>query len=434
MAVYKLHRCGSCGYNRTTPRPPKTAEPCPRCGDPLAVSSDWYIGYTHQGRKHRRRIGPRKEDAENALRKAKVNIAEGRSRLNVAPQTPWHEARQRFLAWATEAVTANGAAMFRSCMNRLDEFIHDGRTLDTLSREEIEVDYVRFRRSGGYRCRPCKIYIPAADRSLRECPQCRTSIRRHAVADSTINRELTTVHRMMVKCEEWGLVEQNPLRGLHKLSEPEGRTRYLTEPEITKLLDECSPSDPGAGNDGRRGRPRGPHLRLAVVIALNTGLRKGDVLHMRWSDVDFKSGRLTPWTEKTDRRVTIPMTEEIRQALQEYRQAQRVTGIDGWIFPSLRGHDPSQPVKPMRPDANIGFEAAAVRAGLRDFRFHDLRHTFATHFLRQMAMSYGRDMALVMLQELLGHTDIKLTRRYAHLLDEDKQTAMRVFRLTGKSE
>jgi integrase len=84
---------------------------------------------------------------------------------------------------------------------------------------------------------------------------------------------------------------------------------------------------------------------------------------------------------------------------------------------------------PMAVSSDFGFESAAARAGLKGFTFHDLRHTFATHFLRQMAGSIGKDMALAMLQQLLGHSNIKTTMRYAHVIEEDKRNAMQGFRL-----
>jgi integrase len=303
-------------------------------------------------------------------------------------KTKWPTAKQQFLDWADESVSKNGARMFRSCMNQLDKSFAK-LTIDKITRYMVEVEYVRRRRREGKRNH--------AGQRIGD------------LKDSTINRELTTLHRMMVKCEEWGLVENNPLRGLSKLSEPPNRERYLTDVELSALLLECKEG-------------RSEHLWLIVVTALNTGMRKGDILTLMWNDISLERNEIRRRMQKTDRVHSIPMTRDFRQILLIYHLNQSVT--DGYVFPS-----PFDSSKPMHPDGNIGFRMACERAGLTDFHFHDLRHTFATHFLRQQAESIGKDMALTMLQQLLGHSDIKTTMRYTHVLEEDKRMAMESFRI-----
>lgn len=305
-------------------------------------------------------------------------------------KTKWSTAKQQFLDWADESVSKNGARMFRSCMNQLDKSF-DKLFIDDITLYMVEVEYVRRRRREGKRNH--------AGQRIGD------------LQNSTINREFTTLHRMLVKCDQWGLIENNPIRGLSKLSEPPNRERYLTDTELSVLLLECK--------EGRN-----EHLWLIVMTALNTGMRKGDILTLRWCEINFEDNEIRRQMQKTSRVNGIPMTRDFRQAMLCYAVGQLHRGHDVYIFPS-----PNKYTQPLHPDSNIGFRAACARAGLTNFHFHDLRHTFATHFLRQQAKEVGNDMALAMLQQILGHSNIKTTMRYAHILEEDKRTAMESFRI-----
>jgi integrase len=111
--------------------------------------------------------------------------------------------------------------------------------------------------------------------------------------------------------------------------------------------------------------------------------------------------------------VTVPITNTLREALREYKRQSVV--MSKYVIPS-----PVDPSTHLRVDSDIGFETACKNAKINDFRFHDLRHTFATNFLQ-------RTSDLRALQEILGHSDIKMTERYTHVIKEHLKKLMGKF-------
>lgn len=197
------------------------------------------------------------------------------------------------------------------------------------------------------------------------------SKRLEEVKPATVNRELACLKHLYNKAIDWGLVEQNPLKKVKLLKEPPGRIRYLSKEEIERLIANSS-----------------KHLKPIVIIALNTGLRKSEILNLKWDDIDFRNGYITVQQTKNNEKRVIPMNQTIRQILKELRRE------NDYLFP----------IK----DCKKSFKTALIKSGIKDFRFHDLRHTFASY----LAMS-GCNLKTI--QELMGHKDIKMTMRYAHL-------------------
>ena len=205
MAIFLRLTCGGCGYNQQATKIPKTIPLCPRCCDRMRHNGAWYISWTERGKKQTRAIGPRRDQAVAELAKMRTNIAEGRSRLNRAPKTPWEEMRRDFLAWAATNVAPKTAAMYGSCLRRLDTWFQK-YTLDRITPQMVE-EY--------------------------------KAERLQQVAPGTVNRELTTLKRLFSLAVEWRKLEHSPLGAVKKLPEPPGRERYLTEAEVSRLLAEC---------------------------------------------------------------------------------------------------------------------------------------------------------------------------------------------------
>ena len=183
------------------------------------------------------------------------------------------------------------------------------------------------------------------------------------------------------------------------LRENNKRDRYLTENEITKLLKECAPL---------------PRLHTLVMIALNTGLRRDGCLTLKWNEIDFKRNQISK-VVKGGKTVFIPVTDEFKAFLLARRG--NLLNPNGYVTPS-----PRTPMAGacMARNSNFGFESACKRAGIKDFHFHDIRHTFATHFL-------ARTKDIFTLSQILGHSTVTMTERYAHLLDDVRKEAMRQF-------
>jgi integrase len=210
----------------------------------------------------------------------------------------------------------------------------------------------------------------------------------------TINRHVATIKAMFTKAIEWELVEEELLKKVRKvklLEENNRRLRYLSREECQKLLCECA-----------------KHLKPIVIMALNTGMRRGEILSLKWDNVDLKHGFLLLDKTKNGDRREIPINETLRATLTRIERRLDLP----YVFFNPATNLPYADIK-------AGFNRACRVADIRDFHFHDLRHTFASHLV--MA---GVDITTV--KELLGHKTLTMTLRYAHLSPSHKVKAVDV--------
>jgi integrase len=200
--------------------------------------------------------------------------------------------------------------------------------------------------------------------------------------------------------QEWHWARENPLRRVSKEAEPRGRVRYLSEPERSALLAACA-------------RSRLPELEAIVLLALTTGMRRGEILALRWPDIDLKRRQLVLHkTKNTDRR-SVPIVPSVAVLLEQLAKVRRLD--TDRIFP--------QPGKDKPLEIDHWFELALREAGIEDFRFHDLRHTAASY----LAMSGATSAEIA---AVLGHRTLQMVKRYAHL--SDAHTGSVVERMTKK--
>lgn len=205
------------------------------------------------------------------------------------------------------------------------------------------------------------------------------------------NRYLIMLKAVFSKAVEWGMLTSSPAKPIEFLRGQEARTRFLTTEEVERLLDGAS----------KRFRP-------LLILALHTGMRKSEIFRLRWSDIDFQTGLITVQKSKSGKRRSIPMDDTLIETL----RALPSRFAQGVVFPSKTTGEELTDV------SNI-FPLLCEKVGLEGVRFHDLRHTFASH----MVMS-GVDLRTV--QELLGHATLNMTMRYAHLAPEHRAKAVRV--------
>lgn len=222
------------------------------------------------------------------------------------------------------------------------------------------------------------------------------------LAIGSVNLEISTLSAAFTfasKCWDWNL--HNPVTGLH-FRQPEGRLRYLSSPEIMQLLDVA------------KGRRISKHLADFIRLAVNTGCRKNELLKLRWKSVDFGTGCMVidGDNSKNGRRRSIPLNQAALQAIKS-RLAFRNLNCpqSAWVFCYKDGRRVSRVDKP--------FWNALERAGIEDFRIHDLRHTFASWLVTE-------DVSLYHVKELLGHRSITMTERYAHLSNSALRRAVAV--------
>ncbi len=368
MSVYKWERCPRCKYKHKEPDP-KENQPCPKCGTMMRFAKNWTAEYQLNYQKRTIRGSPRKKFTEDALSKKKVEIREG-TVFEVRPETPWATAVEKFKKDGMNDISRNTKLMYLNSLKALDPFFKHF-TLDKIRLGDVDA------------------YV--SDRGTHS-------------RNGTVNRDLATLKRLFNLSLDWDFVAPSKhvsrILKRKKLTE-KPRIRFLMEEEVGKLLEHCHT----------------PHLRLAVLIAVNTGLRISGIVGMRWSDVKGSLGIIRRQV-KGGKEVSIPLTAQLRDELEQYRK--QYPTVSRFIFPSQRGGKILDVKKPLRRDHAIGFRTACDAAGIEDFRFHDLRHTFATWFL-------ARTGELATLQEILGHSSIEQTRKYAHVLDEHKRKAMLKF-------
>ncbi|GAB3468020.1 site-specific integrase [Azotobacter salinestris] len=233
-----------------------------------------------------------------------------------------------------------------------------------------------------------KIMNDLAGQQIREY----TSKRMEAGASAaTINRELSALSAAINWCNveyEWGL--PNPVKG-RKAREPEGRVRWITPAEVEALCREA------------RMLKYGDNLEDFIRLAVNTGCRKEEMLGLEWRRVDLHNRliHLEGQHTKAGKRRSIPINEGALSALKG-RMAFRAKHCPAspWVF--------CRPTGERAVSVRAGFEKACQKAGITDFVIHDLRHTCAAHLI-----SAGVPLSEV--RDLLGHSTVTMTERYAHL-------------------
>jgi integrase len=216
------------------------------------------------------------------------------------------------------------------------------------------------------------------------------SARKKEVVDATIRRDLACMGTMLSCAVDWDWLEANPMKLYSKrsLKEATPRTRFLTDAEYKTLLEH-------AGT-----------LKPIVILAVETGLRLGEILRLEWRDVDFDRGELHVREGKTGER-TVPLSE-IGSAQISAQPRHVVSRLVFWHGEGLA----------YRVDAvSARFSKLTRAAKIKDLRFHDLRHTFATRAIK------GRQLDLYRIQRILGHKGPQMTQRYAHLQADDLKPA-----------
>jgi len=218
---------------------------------------------------------------------------------------------------------------------------------------------------------------------------------------ATINRELQLLSTVFSLAIRHKLTTTNPCQEVELLPEDNRRTRYLLDEEEPRLLEVLT-------------GPRA-HLRTLVIVAISTGMRRGDQLNLRWEKVDFQRNVIYVPNSKTGKDYPVPMNVDVRNVLLELKRKSR--GSDD-VFTNPETSKPYT-------DLKKAFGTACRLAGIRNLHWHDLRHTFGTRLAEA-----GYSEATI--AELMGHTEAKTTRRYTHGTDRAKQAAVEAVRLSSE--
>ena len=200
---------------------------------------------------------------------------------------------------------------------------------------------------------------------------------------ASVNRDLACLSKILSMAFDNELIDSNPMRRVRLLKESPSRERFITAGEEKRLF---------AHLKGRR-----DHIRSVVTIALNTGMRRGEILGLQWEHVNFLSRTIFIARSKTGRTRTIPMNDIVFEELKTLKQD---AGAKDFVFSNARTGVNIDSIK-------TGWRNACEDARLVNLRFHDTRHTFATRLRANGVHEWD-------IRDLLGHTSVRMTSVYTH--------------------
>jgi integrase len=304
-------------------------------------------------------------------------------------------ARKRYMQRKTEIVEGRFFPTVRQRPSLFDDLLDEYREAKRREGKAVmasNIGYARLRERFGGR-RAGEIASDDVDRWRRDLAE--------TMAPATVNLHLCLLRAILRHAVRTRRLKASELPQIAALKTNNKLVRYLTGDEERRLL-EALPE----------------RLRLLVVVAIHTGMRKGELLNLTWDDIDFVSGTITVREGKSGEGRRLPMSATARRALLALREPQQQSmralilsgdGASAWVFSAPRGG--------FLMNLNRDWYRALKRAELRDFRFHDLRHTFASRLV--MA---GVDLYRV--QTLMGHKMPAMTLRYAHLSPQHLRAAV----------
>jgi len=317
----------------------------------------WYTDVHHHGQRIRVAVGGNKDLATDAAKAIEGDLVRGRFHLaQLKPGPPFERVAEQYAEWAKQNKRSWGQS---------DRF-----------KQQALLTY--------FRGKPITALTPWLIEKYKLW-------RKERVKPATINRELSILSHLLTKAIEWGHLTDHPMKGgkVKKLPGETMRERILTPEEEARLLAEASEI-----------------LRPLVTLALDTGMRSGEILGLTWDRVDLHRAEILLTQTKNGRPRRIPLTDRAREILRAQATSPTPAGL---VF--TRGN--GEPLRSVRE----AFLGACQRAKLTGLRFHDLRHTFAT----RLATSA---VDIVTVQRLLGHQTLAMTQRYAHPTSADMRRAI----------
>jgi excisionase family DNA binding protein len=214
---------------------------------------------------------------------------------------------------------------------------------------------------------------------------------------ASVNREMALMKKMFNLAIDWSMTDSNPVRKVRFFSEKDNlKERILTREEEARLFQAAT-----------------GHLKPILTVALNTGMRLGEILGLTWEQVDFRKRLIRVEKTKNGKIRFIPINELTAHTLMTLRSKD---GSSGHVFMNPGTGKPLRWVR-------RAFTGACRRAKIKGLRFHDLRHTFATRLVEK-----GVD--IITIKELLGHSSVKVTERYTHPNHALKRDAVELLVLT----
>lgn len=341
----------------------------------------YYIRWIHQGRMHERKGGSKRSIACTKLSQIELMLETGAS---------------------TDEVLAE---------------VFGDRSLSTTTFRELSPEYMKHAR---LRKRPSTVEVdqqrldivckakwtatPLAEVTSPRLQAWADDMRAAGRSGSTVNRYLCVLSAVFSWACRRGYCKENPVRGVERFEEPEGREVYLNPEEVRELITQ-------ADDD----------IRPFLIIAIGTGARRGELLTLCWKDVDLDAGRIVIRSEnaKTKRSRAIPISPVVREALLELRQRSGIKKLDGSDPVMVRVNG-----RPFKKEwlrcrfAKAKANCTNIPAHKRDsLRLHDLRHTAAS-------LMVAESVPIFDVSKILGHADVRMSMRYAHFAPDAGRAAV----------
>ena len=329
--------------------------------------SKWFIDLTYKGKRIRQFGGYTKEQARNTLAKIRLERLDeklGFSRPKTLEPVPFESFADEFLEIYSKQNKRSWKRDELSLKNLKRYF--QGKALQDIGPEHVE----RFK----------------AQRKTDTVERFKAT-KKTPISPTTINRELACLKTLFNKAVEWGRIEKNTVRAVKKFKEDNARERILTADEARRLIENSSDS-----------------IRPVLIIALNTGMRRNEILSLKWPNVDLLRGYIFIEDSKSGKSRKVPMNSAVSNAFMG------LPHVSDFVF-----FNPE--TKAAVKDIKTAFKAACRRADITGLRLHDLRHTAATKMIEA-----GVD--LVTVSKILGHASIQMTMRYAHPTPENMKRAV----------
>ena len=315
--------------------------------------NNWYIDFVFKGQRVRESIGPSRKDAEKVIAKKKTEIVEGKY-LDIRKEPEpinFHDYAKEYLQWAKTNKKASTYTRDVYIMRHFDDEFK-GKTIQEITTWQIE--------------------------------KWKSNRKAQGLEAASVNRELAVLKHFFSMAVKWKKLKESPARDVKRFKGEVKRVRFLMPVEIQNLLCNCEGLLKGL-------------LKPMVTVAVHTGMRKGELLGLQWGQVSFEQGIISLFDTKNHERRDIPMDETVKVILKGIERKGDL------IFSSRVG------IRINETQLHFVFHEALEKSGITDFRWHDLRHTFASNLIMQEGVELND------VRELLGHKNISMTLRYAHL-------------------
>jgi len=338
----------------------------------------WWMTFTYQGQQVRASTGQiDKRAAELILGDTRRQLRDGAYRVTLEERNrKFGELMERFLR--EHAIKKASHRSYVGYVKRLRDFFGDG--------------------------------TPLADITPRLIVEYKNHLFAGKLAPASVNRHLATLKKAFnLAVREWEWCQRNPVLSVSMERESNGRDRWLTVEEEGRVLAAC-----------------GPWLREIVQFALGTGMRMGEILSLSWRGVDLTRRTVMLFHSKNGERRTIPMNQTMLSLIKAKKEEAHLIKQPTGNVIQLNAENPSDLVFRSKAGTSIesghlrrSFRLALKKAGIDDFHFHDLRHTFATRLVQA-------GIELYKVQRLLGQKSPMMTQRYAHHYPESLRDGVEV--------